>query len=119
MDAAGAHASLAPGMTRSKNVRKGTKSDISRMSPALPSLKQLTEAEDYSMTAETQAILNAALALPEPERILLAEQLLEAISPDAESDTEEDFAAELDRRAAECEREPSCTIALADVLKED
>jgi putative addiction module component (TIGR02574 family) len=70
------------------------------------------------MTAETQAILNAALALPEAERILLAEQLLEALSPEAGPCTEEEFAAELDRRAAEYDRDPSIAISLSDVLQE-
>jgi putative addiction module component (TIGR02574 family) len=71
------------------------------------------------MTAETQAILRAALALPEAERILLADELLEAISPDPGPCTEEEFAAELDRRAADCERDPSLAIPLSDVLKEN
>ena len=71
------------------------------------------------MTAETQAILSAALALPEAERILLAEQLLEALSPEAESCTEEEFAAELDRRSAEYDRDPSIAIPLSEVLRED
>ncbi len=71
------------------------------------------------MTAETQAILKAALALPEAERILLTDMLLNAMSPDAEACTEDDFAAELDRRAAECEKDPSMAVPLWDALGED
>jgi putative addiction module component (TIGR02574 family) len=75
--------------------------------------------EEAPMTAETQAILNAALALPEAERVLLAEQFLEAFFPEPGPCTEEEFTAELDRRAAELDRDPSIAIPLSDVLKED
>lgn len=71
------------------------------------------------MTAETKAILNAALALPEAERVLLAEELLEVLSPEPGQGTDEEFAAELDRRAAEFERDPSIAISLSDVLQEE
>jgi putative addiction module component (TIGR02574 family) len=71
------------------------------------------------MTTETQDILRAAMALPAVERILLAEELLEATSLDTDPCTEEEFAAELDRRAAECARDPSITIPLSDLLHED
>ena len=75
--------------------------------------------ENATMTAETQAILKAALALPEAERILLADILLDAISPDAEACSEEEFAAELDRRAAECEKDPSLAVPLWEAIGED
>jgi hypothetical protein len=45
--------------------------------------------------------------------------LLETISPDPGPCTEEEFAAELDRRAAEYARDPSITISLSDLLQED
>jgi putative addiction module component (TIGR02574 family) len=75
--------------------------------------------QEPSMTTETQHILRAAMALPEAERILLVEELLELISPEPEPCTDEQFAAELDRRAAECARNPSIAIALSDLLKDD
>jgi hypothetical protein len=59
------------------------------------------------MTTETQDIFRAAMALPEAERILLADELLEA-----------EFAVELDRRAAECRRDPSITIPLSGLVQE-
>jgi putative addiction module component (TIGR02574 family) len=71
------------------------------------------------MTTETQNILRAAMALPDSERLLLAEELLEASSPEADPCTEEEFAADLDRRAAECVRDPSIAIPLSDLLRED
>jgi putative addiction module component (TIGR02574 family) len=71
------------------------------------------------MTTETRDILRAAMALPDAERMLLVEELLEGISPDLDPCTEEEFAAELDRRSAECRRDPSITIPLSDLLQED
>ena len=54
------------------------------------------------MDAQTQAILDAALALPEAQRVLLTERLLESISPDDPEDlSDEEFAAELQRRRQE------------------
>jgi putative addiction module component (TIGR02574 family) len=82
-------------------------------------IETVVEPRSFSMTAETQAILKAVLALPETERMLLTDELLEAISPDVRPLTEEEFAAELDRRAAEIERDPSMGIPLSDVLQED
>ena len=58
------------------------------------------------MTPETQAIFDAALALPEAERSQLADLLLESLPPDPEREgfTEEELLAELERRRAEVER---------------
>jgi len=54
------------------------------------------------LDAQTQAILDAALALPEAQRVLLTERLLESISPDDPEDlSDEEFAAELQRRRQE------------------
>jgi putative addiction module component (TIGR02574 family) len=53
------------------------------------------------MSPQTQAILEAALALPEAERALLVERLLETLSEEGEEMTEEELLAELDRRRAE------------------
>ncbi len=55
------------------------------------------------MTPQTQALLEAALALPEDQRALLAERLLETLDEEREEMTEEELLAELDRRRAEME----------------
>jgi putative addiction module component (TIGR02574 family) len=50
---------------------------------------------------QTQQVLDAALALPERERILIAERLLESVPNDIDELSEEEFAAELNRRSEE------------------
>jgi putative addiction module component (TIGR02574 family) len=56
------------------------------------------------MTAQTQAVLAAALVLPEAERALLVERLLETLSPESEELTDDELFAELERRRAEIEQ---------------
>jgi putative addiction module component (TIGR02574 family) len=56
------------------------------------------------MTAQTQAVLDAALALPEAERALLVERLLETLSPEEEELSDDELFAELERRRAEIEQ---------------
>ena len=51
---------------------------------------------------ERHALFEAALALPDAERTLLAQELLVSLSPEQEYVAEEDFLAELDRRFDEC-----------------
>jgi putative addiction module component (TIGR02574 family) len=53
------------------------------------------------MTQQTQALLEVALALPEAERALLAERLLESLPEEGDELSEEELVAELDRRRAE------------------
>jgi putative addiction module component (TIGR02574 family) len=53
------------------------------------------------MSPQSQALLDAALALPEAERALLVERLLETLSKEGDDLTEEELVAELDRRRAE------------------
>jgi putative addiction module component (TIGR02574 family) len=69
------------------------------------------------MSPETKAIFDAALALPETERALLAELLEESLPPPPEFEevTEEEFLAELERRRAEYERDPSIGIPLSEL----
>jgi putative addiction module component (TIGR02574 family) len=50
------------------------------------------------MDPQNQALFDAALSLPEAERILLVQHLLETLSPDAK---EEELAEELERRLEE------------------
>jgi putative addiction module component (TIGR02574 family) len=51
-----------------------------------------------------QAILEAALALPESERLELVTTLLETLGPDTDGVDEEAFAAELRRRSDEIDQ---------------
>jgi len=55
------------------------------------------------MSDQVQAILDAALALPERERELLVERLLESLPPGFPPLNDEEMFAELERRAAEVE----------------
>ena len=56
------------------------------------------------MTPDTQVLIVAALALPEAERVLLVERLLESLPPETEELSDEALLAELDRRRAEVEQ---------------
>jgi putative addiction module component (TIGR02574 family) len=65
------------------------------------------------MSERTASLLAAALQLSEEERAELVEGLLDSLGgPDSDIDrmTEEEFAAELDRRAEEFLRNPSVGI---------
>ena len=69
------------------------------------------------ITAEHQSLFDAVLALPETERGLLVEQLLESLGPEPDYETEEEFAAELQRRYEEYQRDPSVAIPWSEVQK--
>jgi putative addiction module component (TIGR02574 family) len=56
------------------------------------------------MTPETQALFAAALALPEAERALLTERLLETLAPETDELTDDELFAELERRRTEVEQ---------------
>ena len=56
------------------------------------------------MKPETQALFDAALALPEVERVLLVERLLESLPPETDGLSDEELLAELERRRAEVEQ---------------
>ncbi len=56
------------------------------------------------MDPQHQAVFDAALALPEAERALLAERLLESLSPEIDDVNDDELAAELDRRRTEVDR---------------
>jgi hypothetical protein len=56
------------------------------------------------MTAQTQAVLDAALALPEAKRALGVERLLETLSPEGEDLIDDELFTELERRRSEIEQ---------------
>jgi putative addiction module component (TIGR02574 family) len=72
------------------------------------------------MIPEIQAVFDAALALPVPERQRLVERLLESLPPDpgTEELTDEDLLAELDRRSAEYDHDPSVGIPWSEVKRQ-
>jgi putative addiction module component (TIGR02574 family) len=74
------------------------------------------------MSSDAQAILTAALALPESDRAMIAERLLESLeSPPLSTDDldEEALLAELERRRAEHQRDPSVVIPWSEFRWDD
>ena len=71
------------------------------------------------MTDQTQSILETALSLPERERLVIAERLLESVPDDIESLDDEAFAAELGRRWAEFECDPSVAVPWPEIRRQD
>ena len=71
------------------------------------------------MTAHTKALFDAALALPEAERALLADKLYESLLPDHEMLTDDQLFAELERRHEEAQRDPSVLIPWSELEKEE
>ena len=66
---------------------------------------------------ESQALLTAALALPESDRARLAQELLASLAPDEEDPDESDFQAELDRRFEECCSDPSASVSWSEMKR--
>jgi len=56
------------------------------------------------MDPKHQSLFDDALALPEAERILLVQLLLDSLPPDTDLTKEDELAAELERRYAEIEQ---------------
>jgi len=76
--------------------------------------------EEVSMDERTRSLFEAALTLPEGQRLLLAERLLENLPGDSgEHPDDESFAAELDRRYDEFQRDPTVAVPWSDVLHEE
>ncbi len=71
------------------------------------------------MTQSTQAILDAALALPEAERAALAERLLESLSPEPDELGDAGWLAELERRSADFERGTAEAVSWSELKQEE
>ena len=71
------------------------------------------------MPRSSQAIFEAALALPEAERALLVERLLESLPPELEALTDDELGAELERRSADFERGTADAIPWSELMKEE
>jgi putative addiction module component (TIGR02574 family) len=67
------------------------------------------------MGDQSQDLFDAVMALPKTERALLVERLLDALSDEDEELTDDELAAELDRRLAEYHRDPSIGIPWSEV----
>ncbi len=62
------------------------------------------------METTRQALLEAALRLPETERVLLVNELLESLSPETEDPADDALADELNRRLEEYRRDPTAAV---------
>jgi putative addiction module component (TIGR02574 family) len=71
------------------------------------------------MPSSRQAIFEAALALPEAERALLVERLLESLPPEPEALTDGELSAELERRSTDFERGTADAIPWSELIKEE
>ena len=70
------------------------------------------------MSADSQSILDAALALPEADRTYLVDRLLESLPPDNELLSEEELFAELDTRRADFEQGTAKAVPWSELRKE-
>ena len=70
------------------------------------------------MSDQTQSILETALSLPENERLAIAETLLQSVPDDIEALDDAAFAAELDRRWNEFQRDPSVAVPWSEVRRQ-
>ena len=71
------------------------------------------------MPSSSQAIFEAALALPEAERTLLVERLLESLPTEPEALTDEELSDELERRSADFECGTADAISWSELIKEE
>ena len=68
------------------------------------------------LSEDAASILNAALKLSEEDRLELADALYESVSMEPDPNDDE-FFAELERRRAESERDPSSMIPWSEVKR--
>ena len=70
------------------------------------------------MTREASQVLSEALQLPEPDRALVAQQLLETLSPDSPDVLDDELEAELDRRLQEFQQDPTAAVPWSELKRE-
>jgi putative addiction module component (TIGR02574 family) len=63
------------------------------------------------MGLDYRAVLDAALRLSDEDRGMIAERLLETLSPDCAELNEDELATELDRRLQEAKNDPSQSVS--------
>lgn len=71
------------------------------------------------MDAECKAILDAALRLPQGERMALVDFLLESLASEVNDQVDDEIIAELGRRFAEFQRDPSAAIPWSKLKDQD
>lgn len=71
------------------------------------------------MVIKNQNIFDAALALPDDERTELVMQLLASLALEDPEVSDQEFAAELSRRAREMEQDPSASVPWSQLKNED
>jgi putative addiction module component (TIGR02574 family) len=76
-----------------------------------------TPSGEREMDQNGQQVLEAALALPENDRAMIAEALLQTLPPDPSDGDEEELASELDRRLEEALSDPTATIPWSELKK--
>ena len=69
------------------------------------------------MSDRFEDILKAALALSEMQRVLLIDELVESLPPETGPYSDEEIRAELERRHAEFEKDPSSAIPWEEVKR--
>lgn len=69
------------------------------------------------MENQFDKILKAALSLSEMQRVLLIEELVESLPPETGPYSDEEITAELERRWAEFEKDPSIAIPWSEVKR--
>ena len=70
------------------------------------------------MTATAKSLLESALALPESERMAIAEALFESLPDDLAELDDEAFAQELRRRSEEMKNDPNASVPWSEVRKQ-
>jgi putative addiction module component (TIGR02574 family) len=70
------------------------------------------------MDPKCRDLLNAALELPEGERAIIAERLLETLSPEDADPLEDDLVVELDWRLDEARNDPASTVSWTELKDE-
>lgn len=70
------------------------------------------------MTATAKSLLESALALPESERMAIAEALFDSVPEEFVELDDEAFAQELRRRSEEMDKDPSASIPWSEVRKQ-
>jgi putative addiction module component (TIGR02574 family) len=69
------------------------------------------------MAPETSALLTAVLALPEVERALLVEHVLESLPGEIDALSDDELEAELDRRFDEFQNDPSVAVPWSEIKR--
>ena len=70
------------------------------------------------MGPKCRDLLHAAIELPEGERAIIAERLLETLAPDDDDPFDDELAVELDRRLDESVKNPSTTLPWTELRDE-